>query len=101
MPPEPPPIPISAGWLIEFTAFQVSFDRPLTAGRLDNRNWSVRTNGFRRDFALATAAGNNVGLLNPGIPGFVPGPDQVRYLPPPFDLLSSAGTPAAGFTFLY
>lgn len=99
MPPEPPPIPIAAAWLVPFTLFQVTFDRPLTGAVLDNLNWTVRTANLLRDFGLATAAGNNVGLANPGIPGFVPGPDEVIYSPPPFDVLSDIGIPAAAFTF--
>lgn len=99
MPREPPPLPISAGWFIFPLDFRVFFDRPLTMGVLDSLNWFVRTDNLIRDFGLATAKQDHVRLENPGIPGFNAGPDEVRYAPPPFDLLSDVGTPAAAFAF--
>lgn len=99
MPPEPPPVPIDMAWLIFPVRGRVTFDRPLTPAVLDPTNWSARVLGLRYKFASVAASGVFVRLDDPdaGLPD--PGPTQVTYLPPPFDLISTFDKPAAAFTF--
>ena len=77
----------------------VTFDRPLHPGPVNLGNWRVFTDNFRWAAltmdAGAPAANQVTGTMNTTI-GAPPG-STVLYLPPPFDVLSVPGLPAAGF----
>lgn len=88
-------MPISAEWMPD-NSVQVLFDRELAPGVLDPSNWHATESVSRFGFNTASAAGSVVTLSNRFAAGV--GPSLVLdYAPPPFDLLSLQGTPAAAF----
>jgi hypothetical protein len=78
----------------------VQFDRPLQADpALDVANWTVRLGNFLQVVSSAVAAGSIVTLQRTNGPG-QPGADVVSFAPPPDDVISAAGLPAAAFSDL-
>ena len=65
-------------------------------GGLDTGNWALRLNGMAQTITSATASGNSVVLTRVDGP-VSPGPDEVSYSPPPYDVISAEGVPALGF----
>ena len=91
------PIPLSAVYDAEKSQLTVTFDRPLQSGALEGSNWTWRFAGTLYDAAGAEADGTMV-LLDGSPTGFEPGADVVNYSPPPFDVVSAGGEPAAAFS---
>lgn len=95
------PVPISATVSTASKVFVVTFSQALTPGVIDDLNWSAVANLtgsvlIWKPMADPVVAGSTVTYT--GIPsgsGF--GPPTISYNPPPFDLLSSFGTPVAEF----
>ena len=91
-----PPIPIAATLELLSGDWSVTFNRPLQPGSLDSGNWTFRASGQLFITPTATAAGPVVsGTATAGLPDL--GPDVVNYAPPPFDVISVTGLPAAAF----
>ena len=95
---DPPPVPLAAHFYGAIAT--VEFDRFLTSGPLDVSNWFVRYGGLSKTVNAADAEGHVPGILDlyllaGGVPN--PGPDVVSYSPPPFDVVSRTGIPAAAF----
>lgn len=93
-------MPVS-GTFSSFLAYLLlNFDRPLQPGPIDPLNWQLRYNS-----TLWNGVGINAGLpaahhvsgtfTNTGIPQ--PPGTFLYYLPPPFDVVSTFGKPAAAF----
>lgn len=95
MPEAPPPIPIAASFVDP--VLTVQFDRQLQPGLLDEGNWVFRWANDLYFVLDATAVADTV-VCN-SVPDVLdPGPDVVSYSPPPFDVISLLGTPAAAFS---
>ena len=97
-----PPLPIGVDWIPFLNKFAVFFDQPLApAGPVDFLNWIAWFNNRRFDATAAEVSGNQV-LCKRGFAG-VPDvrPNQVDFSPPPFDVLSDKGIPAAAFRLLF
>lgn len=94
-----PPVPIFATFAQTAKILTVTFDRRLTTAVLDGTNWDARVLGVHLSGPLGpgmTAAGSVVtGRLTGFLPD--PGPDVCSFSPPPFDVLSDKGLPAAAF----
>lgn len=94
-----PPLPIGATFAQTSRILTVTFDRRLTAAALDGRNWGGRILNDLWGGPLGpgwTATGNQAsGPLSKGFPDA--GPDVCWYDPPPFDVISDKGLPAAAF----
>lgn len=92
-----PPVPILAQWF-GFPANHVivTFNHQLAPGVLDHTNWTAIFGLQAYAGSAAVAAGNtvNVTMVNAGIGAPV---NSVTYTPPPFDVRTPHGTPAAGF----
>ena len=77
----------------------MTFDRTLQGAPIDGNNWTGRYSGQLYSGPLGPgmiAAGRvATGTMAPGI--LNPGADVTNFGPPPFDVLSSFGVPAAGF----
>jgi hypothetical protein len=91
------PVPILAEWLSLPARVRVTFDRPLTADpALDPSTWYAYRTGFLYTCTAAAASGSQVlcslSKSDPAVKS-----DSVTYQPPPFDVLSSVGVPAAAF----
>lgn len=89
------PVPISAVKSGLPPIVTVTYDRPLTADpALDVGNWYAYVGGWLYTCTAAAASGNQVVVTlaasDPSI-----NPDSVTYDPPPYDVLSSIGVPAA------
>lgn len=74
------------------------FDRNLQAGVLNRLIWEMRLADVRYGFDSAIAVNNFVYLIRNPFPTPDPGPDYVKWTPPPFDVISDWGIPAAAFT---
>lgn len=101
MPPEPP-LPIGATYSVGGCLLTVTFDQPLTPGLSAAQNWyHTSKNGppvILWNAVPAIIAGNTVAAtMAAAVP---PGPltGTCQYKPPPFDVLSDRGIPAAAFT---
>ena len=95
----PPPLPINAIWVDEGSA-RCTFDRPLTPGALNAANWLASYGGTDWVFTTAAASGSQVNLSGAMPSGLQP-ETRIKYDPPPFDVRSLPGTPAAAFDHLY
>lgn len=75
----------------------LDFDRPLLAGPVDALNWQVADNGWSHASLVVTAGAPGphqvTGVFAPQFPGLAG--TFCSYQPPPFDVRSLAGTPAA------
>jgi hypothetical protein len=91
------PVPVSAVLDGNISVLTVTFDRPLTANpALDISNWYCYSGGWLMVATSAAASGNTVQCaMNASDPAVHD--DTCTYDPPPFDVLSSLGVPAAGF----
>lgn len=94
------PLPISGTFTVSTSVLVMDFDRPLIAGPVDAANWSVHHATTKYNGAVATAATpgpHQVTVqLFPGFPPPSPG-SRAYYNPPPFDVRSLSGSPAALF----
>lgn len=97
--PHSPPIPIGATFAQAATILTVTFDRPLAPAALDGQNWGARILGDLWSGPLGpgwvTAGNQAFGHLAKGFPNV--GPDVCWYDPPPHDVISTKGVPAATF----
>lgn len=96
--PHSPPIPVGATLATGAAVLTVQFDRPLAPGVLAHGNWTTRgTNaGNRTGQPPCAAAGHDVTCsMTAALPDV--GPDRCSYTPPPFDVQSTYGIPAAAF----
>lgn len=97
--PHSPPLPIGATFSSGTNLLTVTFDRTLTGAPISGANWTGRYSGQLYSGPVGpgmVAAGNRVlGTMAPGIVN--PGADVTHFNPPPFDVLSSFGIPAAAF----
>lgn len=99
MAPREPPVPIGATYSTGAKTLTVTFDRQLTPGFVDGANWTGRYSNKLHSgplFPGMIVAGATVSAVM--VAGLVNvGPDVTHYNPPPFDVQSSFGVPAAGF----
>jgi len=96
--PDPPPVPVVAHFGAPYAT--VEFDRRLTGGPISTGNWFVRVANLQKNITNVDVEGHVPRLVDVlcsvgGIPNA--GPDVVSYSPPPFDLTSLTGIPAAAF----
>lgn len=94
------PVPILAIWDGFLNEAIVTFSHPLQPVPVgDITNWEVFFAFFKRPVNGVIIAGNTA-VLSTGAPIGDPTPQQVRYLPPPFEVVSDTTkpTPAAAFT---
>lgn len=75
----------------------MAFDRVLRPGPLDHLNWRIIENNKRRLGAAPCTSAGTIVRCRMGGPAIFAGPNEVDYLPPPFDVASSHGVPAAAF----
>lgn len=76
--------------------FSITFDRPLAAGPLAAANYFMRAGNVIWGALTAGASDNQVtGSAEPG--GIDVGADIISYTPPPFDVTTPLGLPAAAF----
>lgn len=95
--PHSPPAPASATWAGGSDYLIVTFDRVLEKGVLDFGNWTARHTNVTWTCTAASAAGRIVTCtMLAGVED--PGAQICHYAPPPFDVLSAFGIPAAAFS---
>ena len=91
----PPPVPTDAWWTDDFSGIEINFDQELRDHSLDRNNWRVVVDGKLRRILDPTINGNQVqGQTSPLVNA---SGSFVDYVPPPFDVQNTEGTPAAGF----
>lgn len=97
MRPDPPPLPVAGTFARGAGTLILDFDRPLLPGPVDPLSWQVADNGFSHNTLGMTAGAPGphqvTGVFAPQFPG-IAGTFCV-YLPPPFDVKSLTGVPAA------
>lgn len=95
-----PPVPVAGTFTVAALTLVMDFSLALQPGPLDFTNWTVHAGGTKYNGQAATAgipaAHQVTATFLPGMPPPAPG-GRAYYNPPPFDVRSLAGTPAALF----
>jgi len=93
-----PPVPIVAHWdFFPTTRIVVTFNHALQPGAIDHTNWAANFGFTAYSGSAASALGSTVTCNMQNIGVGVPS-NFCSYSPPPFDVKTPHGTPAAAFS---